>query len=161
MEMATPKDKQLQEVAREYAERLGVRGFKASGSWLRGWKGRCRQEGGKKKKTRNVPATKPPSAHTASSAVSTSSTMTASATLSTLTEQEKRGVVHCPRHCVVVKPSSNEQIFSIKEQVSPAAALHETNIYSPPADQQSSSASASAAGSYQSSPLASAAGSYQ
>ena len=34
-------DGKLQQVAREYAKRLGLRGFKASGSWLRGWKGRC------------------------------------------------------------------------------------------------------------------------
>lgn len=38
-------DKQLQQVARECAGKLGVTGFKASGSWLRGWKGRCQGAG--------------------------------------------------------------------------------------------------------------------
>ena len=36
-----PGNKHIQEIARECAEKLGVTGFKASGSWLRGWKGRC------------------------------------------------------------------------------------------------------------------------
>lgn len=38
-------DKELQQVAKDCAQRIGVTGFKASGSWLRGWKGRCQEEG--------------------------------------------------------------------------------------------------------------------
>lgn len=34
-------DQQVQQVARDMGKELGVAGFKASGSWLRRWKGRC------------------------------------------------------------------------------------------------------------------------
>lgn len=38
-------DRQLQQAARDCAQKLGVTGFKASESWLRGWKQRCLGEG--------------------------------------------------------------------------------------------------------------------
>ncbi len=124
--IATLKDKQLQQVARDYAARLGVHGFKASGSWLRGWKGRCRQggEGGKKRRTKStvLAAKHSPSLHTASS------------NLSTLTEQEKRGVVYCPRNCAVANPSRNGEIASDKQ---PVASSY------PHGEQEASSTSAS------------------
>lgn len=34
-------DQQVQQIARNLGKELGVAGFKASGSWLKGWKGRC------------------------------------------------------------------------------------------------------------------------
>ena len=111
---AALRDRQLQQVAREYAERLGVNGFKASGSWLRGWKGRCRQgkpQGREKRKEKSKASTP----------------RTASSNLSTLTEHDRRGVAGCPGDQGVSEPLRDGEVSTGKQQ--PASVMSMTGSY--------------------------------
>lgn len=119
-------DKELQQVAKECALRLGITRFKASSSWLRGWKGRCQEEGlvvkgrGKRSVARRETVTQgnEGSEEHAQEVTReeirrgdhdnhTQATPTSSQQLSMLTEEERRGVARVgPRRGVVGKEAA-------------------------------------------------------
>ena len=107
---ATLLDKDLQAVARECARRLGVTGFKASSSWLRGWKERCLGEGSGRRQERKKSASESetgPNKCVSGSHGNTCSKTTppSSEQLSMLTEDEKRGVASIDPGAGVVSES--------------------------------------------------------
>ena len=91
------KDKQLRQVALECAQRLGMRGFRASDSWLKGWKWRCKWSEGNRpppSAQRNSGKLKERKAHKVPCGddTRTQHLHVSSNQLSKLTERDKKGV---------------------------------------------------------------------